>query len=160
VEVYSLPADAQKPSRSRLFAGRLFLFAVFFLGYFALDYFWPASHRIKSLAGSAIRALVWSALMIVFGFFSSRRRQRYDVTVDGDLIVGKGLGGSRKVHRGEIRTIIERRPNFLTDGGLMLSERGRFGMFMWGGVWIPRALPEYEYLKSVAEMWKAEEPAN
>jgi len=66
-----------------------------------------------------------------------------NITVDGDLIVQKGLGGFRKVHR---------------DGGLMLSDRGRFGTFMWGGVWIPRALPEYEYLKRVAEMWKAQEP--
>ena len=83
-----------------------------------------------------------------------RSKGDYNVTLDGDMIVTKSLGGFRKVHRGEIQTVIERHENFLRDGGLLLSEHGRFGTFMWGGIWIPRALPEYEYLKNVAEMWK------
>lgn len=89
----------------------------------------------------------------------SGKRIPCNITVDGDLIVQKGLGGFRKVHRGRIKTIQEWKTNFLRDGGLMLSDRGRFWTFLWGGIWIPRALPEYEYLKRVAKMWKAQDPA-
>ena len=96
--------------------------------------------------------------MTIFGVIRvSGNRMPCNITVDGDLLVQKGMGGFRKVHRGQIKTIREWKTNFLRDGGLMLSDRGRFGTLMWGGVWIPRTLPEYEYLKNVAEMWKTQE---
>jgi hypothetical protein len=159
VDVYSLPTDAQKTSRSRLFAQVLICFAFCSVGYFVLDVYWPFSHQTRSFAGSATKSLMWSALMTLFMVIrSAGHKAPYNITVDGDLIVVKGLGGFRKVHRGEIKTIVEWKPNFFRDGGIMLSDRGRFGTFMWGGVWIPRTLPEYEYLKSVAEMWKANDP--
>jgi hypothetical protein len=134
-------------------------FAFCFIGYFLLDLYAPFSHQTRSFAGSAIKALVWSALMTIFMVIRSLcNRVPCNITVDGDSIVGKSSGGFRKVHRGQIKTIVEWKTNFLRDGGLMLSDRGRFGTFMWGGVWIPRTLPEYEYLKNVAEMWKTQEP--
>ena len=160
VEVYSQPADAQKTSRSRLFARVLTWFSFCSIGYFLLDWFWPFSHQTRSFAGSATKALAWSAFMCVFMVFrTSSNRVPCSVTVDGDSIIGKASGGFRKVHRGQIKTIVDWKTNLLRDGGLMVSDRGRFGTFMWGGgLWIPRTLPEYEYLKSVAEMWKAQEP--
>jgi hypothetical protein len=159
VEVYSVPAGAQKASRSRIFAQGLTAFAFCFTIYFLIDLCWPFSHETRNLPGSLTKALIWSAFMTIFmAVRMSGNRGPYNITVDGDVIVQKGLGGFRKVHRGQIKTLVERKTNFLRDGGLILSDRGRFGVFMWGGVWIPRTLPEYEYLKNVAEMWKTQEP--
>ena len=153
VEVYSVPADAQKTSRSRIFAQGLTAFAFCSTIYFLIDLYWKSSHETRSLSGSLSKALIWSAFMTLFMVIRvSGNRIPCNITVDGDLIVQKGPGGFRKVHRGQIKTIQEWKKNFLRDGGLMLSDRGRFGVFMWGGVWIPRALPEYEHLKRVAEM--------
>ncbi len=157
VEVYSVPTDDQKTYRLRSLAGVLIGFAILSVSYFLLDWLWPSSRPARSVARSATTALIFSSVMIVVGVTrSSGRLGEYSITVDGDLIVGKWSGGLRKVRRGEIRTIVESKTNFLRDGGLLISDRGRFGAFMWGGVWIPRTLPEYEYLKRVAEMWKAQ----
>jgi hypothetical protein len=64
---------------------------------------------------------------------------------------GKGPGGSATVHKGKVRTILERKR------GVIVSEHGLWRTRWSGGVWIPKALPEYEHLKSVAETWKAPE---
>lgn len=53
----------------------------------------------------------------------------------------------RTVRKGHVRTISERR------GGVLVSERTRFGLFLWGGLWIPKTLPEYEHVRALVESW-------
>jgi hypothetical protein len=76
-----------------------------------------------------------------------------EVTVDGDeLGVLHTNGAVREVCLNKVRTFVEKRENLLQDGGMLLSERSRLGTFLWGGVWIPRELPEYEMIKNLVTL--------
>jgi hypothetical protein len=77
-----------------------------------------------------------------------RSLTRYEISVDDEEIRVKFFMSVRSIHRGKIRTILERKE------GLLISGQNRINTFFWGGVWVPRQLPEYKELRHLAESWK------
>lgn len=104
------------------------------------------------LAGEAVLAgLMFAFVMTAF----SERNLRYKVIVSDDSITAVHLWFRHSVQRKCVRSVVETRGNALTAPALRISKHGRFGMFLWGSVWIPRSLPEYESIRSLALNWKA-----
>ena len=98
----------------------------------------------------------------IIGFMIGLRvaPKQYSLTVTENKIAATGPASpfETAVSRGEIRSIIPMNGNCFYGAGLLISERSRFGTWLWGGVWVPKELPEYEYVRDLAESWK--KPAN
>jgi len=99
-------------------------------------------------------ALIQSIFFAIsMSFFYKRTLTGYEIVIDDDEIRTRNFRISnylfaRTVRRGQIRTVIERRK------GLLISGRSKIGTFLWGGIWVPKTLAEYEFLKSLALSWK------
>jgi hypothetical protein len=80
----------------------------------------------------------------------------YDVIVSADRIIARYPWIEASIERNDLRTVYETKGNILTVPTLRLSNHGRFGALMMGGVVvIPKALPEYESIRGMALSWKS-----
>jgi hypothetical protein len=82
----------------------------------------------------------------------------YQIVVEEDEITTRNFNSynrmfSKTIRRGEIRTVVEKKQ------GLLISSRGRVATSFLGGIWIPKQLADYEYLKRLILNWRAEESA-
>jgi hypothetical protein len=59
------------------------------------------------------------------------------------------------VRKGRVRTIFEIKATPFYPGGLGISERSRFGIRMFGCVFLSKDLPEYEDLRRLVEGWRS-----
>jgi hypothetical protein len=131
-----------------------------FIGY----RFWTSAGQPRSISWMLVNSSIFASLFAVSmticqavrtAWFRRKERQ-YELAIEGDEMRSKylvpffGHMAGRYVRRGQIRTLIER------NRGLTVSKYSRVGTFFLGGVWIPKTLPEYEFLKSLAISWKAE----
>jgi hypothetical protein len=99
-----------------------------------------------------VQAIFWAFGMSLFFLF--KKTNEYQLIVDDEEIRATNFRQNnflftRGVHRGKVRTIVEK------ERGLLISRHGRIGTFWWGGVWIPKQLADYEYLKRLAASWQA-----
>jgi hypothetical protein len=115
---------------------------------------WPPFFKL-GLGTVAGIGVLWSLSMAWFGGWSAKYivGDSYELSVSNDCLTGKTNLTKHTVRRGEVRTVIER------SNGLAVSCRNRTGTYLWGWVWIPRELPEYEQLKILAQSWKRPEPS-
>jgi len=102
---------------------------------------------------------IWNAAVPFFTAFgvaswSELKRTSYNITVNEFEIRQKTATAIRKVRRGKLQTIIERKESYFWEGSLFLSESSNSTARLFrGGVWIPKKLPEYEQIKSTAALW-------
>jgi len=155
VDVHDVTPLANQPRQSNTFQKVLFLFAIFAPLYFAIEWLWSLHGGTESIRAMALKALVWACAMSLW--FTLRKKDTgYQLVVDQDMIGAKNFKTgnwllARSLRRGEIRTIVER------ENGLLLSRHGRIGTFFWGGIFVPRRLADYEYIRRVVLGWKATE---
>jgi hypothetical protein len=80
----------------------------------------------------------------------------FDVIVSDDRIIARYPWIEVSVERDELRTVYETKGNILSVPTLRLSNRGRFGALMLGGcINIPKAMPDYEFIRDLALSWKS-----
>ena len=98
-----------------------------------------------------VQATLWASFMTIA--FTFLKVGHYQILVDDEEMStnfkSRNHLFSRTVRRGEVKTLIQRRH------GLLISEHNRIGTYFWGGVWVPKELADYEYLKRLAMSWKA-----
>lgn len=118
----------------------------------------------QSISAFLLHSLLWTVAftLVVFARLplvrKKTRSDHYQLVIGEDeitmnldystLIVRLAL--KKHIRRGQIKTIVERK------SGLTVSKRNRIGTFFLGGVWIPKKLPEYEFLKSLTMGWKSQ----
>jgi hypothetical protein len=119
------------------------------LGMCSVHYFWFA-HNAGTL-GELFDALVAAGAFFVF---DSQRRE-YEIEVTDNIISTRGglFSRIRSVRRGRIHFLHEMRGNILREPALKLSERGIIYRFLFGYVWIPASMPQYEQIRSKAASW-------
>jgi hypothetical protein len=126
------------------------VFACAVLGMFLVHHFW-----FGQKAGSSWERL-FDALVAAGTFFvlDSQRRE-YDIEVTDDLISMRGgpFSRVRQARRGHIHSLRELHGNIFREPGLRLSEHGVIHRFLFGYVWIPASMPEYEQIKTKATSW-------
>jgi len=84
---------------------------------------------------------------------------KYQIVVDDDEITTRNFNSynwmlCKTIRRREICTVIEK------EQGLLISRKGRAATrYLFGGIWIPKHLADYEHLKRLVLSWKAEQAA-
>jgi hypothetical protein len=159
VKTYQVTSELAGFSRKRkvlrgLLMGGLLAATDMMLG--ALWPYWTSSgHPLENIIGAVISG-------IIFGFVSValiKRNLNYRVVVSDDYITAVYPRYKRSVRKNEVKTVAESDGNVLTAPSLRISKYGPFGTWFWGGIWIPRALPEYEYVRNLALSWKGRSQA-
>src|SRR5215472_9546803 len=128
------------------------VFALMFLGSLLIHRLWFA-HAPWELWEKLFDALVAAGAFFVF---DSQRRE-YDIEVTDEAISMRGglLSAGRNVRRGHIRFVRELQGNVFREPALRLSEHGPIHRFLFGYVWVPRSMPQYEEIRSKAISWMA-----
>ena len=94
---------------------------------------------------------------VIFGFLSvvlDTRQFNYKVLVSDDGITTMGSWHRRSIRKNEVKTVTESDGNVLMPPSLRISKYGWFGTWLWGSVWIPKALPECAAIRDLALSWK------
>ena len=112
-------------------------------------FLWP------SLFSGPLLGVVISA--IIFGFLGAvfdTRKFNYKVFVSDDCITVVHSWYQRSVRKNEVKMVTESEGNVLLPPSLRISKYGWFGTWLWGGIWIPKALPECAAIRDLALSWK------
>jgi len=99
---------------------------------------------------------LFDALVAAVAFFMfDSRRGEYEIEVTDEAISMRGglLLAARKVRRGHIHSVRELHGNIFREPALRLSEHGPMHRFLFGYVWVPQSMPQYEEIKSKALSW-------
>ena len=126
------------------------IFVATFLGVLLTYRLWSAQ------SGWAIGWPLFDALVAATSFFlfdSQRREYEIEVTDEAISIRGGLLSSARRVRRGHIHFVRELRGNIFHEPSLRLSEHGPIGRFLFGFVWVPQNMPQYEEIKNKAMSW-------
>jgi len=112
-------------------------------------FLWP------SLFSDPLLTVVGSAVIFGFLFWALDTRQfNYKVLVSDDCITVVRSRYQRSVRKNEVKTVTESDGNVLLPPSMRISKYGWFGTFFWGGIWIPKALPECAAIRDLALSWK------
>ncbi|MGA8216230.1 MAG: hypothetical protein WB799_21750 [Candidatus Sulfotelmatobacter sp.] len=156
VKTYLVTPELAGFDRRRMLLRFLVAASLFAAVQMLLATLWP-SWTPGHLSGDAVRAVI-GGIIFAFLFVAvfMKRILTYEVLVSDDCITLRGAFlFPRSVRRGQAKTIAESNGNIFTAPALRISKYGRFGTWFWGGIWVPKALPEYEYVRGVALSWKA-----
>jgi hypothetical protein len=157
MEIYNVDLTHMPVARHR----RLRLFLIYF-AFCAPAFFvgeWLLFDRAeRGISRMAITAVLFSLALSVVnsspkGMLSTRSWRKYQIVVEEDEIKTRNYESwnwmfSKTIRRSEIRTVIEK------EAGLFISSHDRVGTFLWGGIWIPKQLADYEYLRRLMSHWK------
>ncbi len=155
MDIYDVDPSAKRIPQVKRITTFLALFAELGLVYFALEFLfewlWPARHGIERIWGMIVKAVFWAFLLSLT--FPFKKLGQYQIVVDEDEISTRSFTAmswlsSRTIPRSEVRTLVERR------NGLLISRYNRIGTFFWGGIWIPKQIADYEYLKRLVSSWR------
>ena len=156
METFSVNLNTVRLSKSDRFKKFLMLFVICGSIYFAVECLWPTRFWTVSSRGKLVQAVLWGLMMSACSAYWGLPgvATEYQIAVDENEIRSqnfKRMGRiySRTISKAEVKTLFERRY------GLLVSRHGLLETLMWGGVWIPKQLAEYEYLKRVVESWRA-----
>jgi hypothetical protein len=125
------------------------IFALTFLGSVLIHKLWFAQ------SPWALWEKVFDALVAAGAFFMfDSQRREYEIEVTDEAISMRGgLLASHKVRRGRIHCVRELRGNIFREPALRLSEHGPIHRFLFGYVWVPQSMPQYEEIKNKAMGW-------
>lgn len=82
------------------------------------------------------------------------RNYPYTLVVSDDSIRAVYPSREKSIQKNEIRLVMENDGNAFRVAGLEISKYGRFGTRLWGCILVPKALPEYASVRSVALSWR------
>ena len=132
------------------FANIIVLTVIYFTFRLAFDLIWPSSDQSTNMNRFLVSGIGWSFLSaIITVLYAKLQLRQYELWLEDDTVRVRSKWFDRSVRKGEIRTAIERRD------GLLVSSRGRVGMFFCGGLLISRMLPEYDQIQNQIESWMA-----
>jgi hypothetical protein len=132
------------------------LAAFFAVGFFMFAFRWGIEYLFHWQHPSRIGALIMPvAVAIPLSFGRPHFRQLIlkssSLTMGNDFVEGHTQMSwftiKKRLYRDEIKSISENRR------GLRVMNRGKFGTFMQGFVFVPATIPEYQEIKAVLAQW-------
>jgi hypothetical protein len=166
VETYVVRLNTWKPTLKQRALSVLLLSSMYFALMFAWKFFWPSPYeRREGLYGVALEVAIVSLIWGMGMAFWPKKISTCKLLVDERSITSvieytgwmKWLVLRKTVSAGKVRIIREVKGRLGAPGGFAVSERSEWGARMWGRVFIPKTLPEYEELKALVESWRARE---
>ncbi len=126
------------------------VFAVTLLGAILVHRLWFSQTAFK-VGEEVFDAIVAAGTFFVFD--SQRREYEIEVTDETISMRGGWFLRNRRVRRDHIHSLRELRGNIFREPALRLSEHGAIHRFLFGYVWIPASMPQYEDIKNKAFSW-------
>jgi len=152
METYRVPPPNTTRTRSQKIWRVLYIAALYSTILFVVDR--VLFHQFRS-AIDAISIVFQGILFgLTFSWLVGEFSLPYQIVVGDQEMWGNTPLSKRTIHRGRVRKIVERRKNFWSSGGILVSERSRLGLYFWGGLWVPKSLPEFEHLRAIVESWR------
>lgn len=131
---------------------------VFVASQIAFEVLWPSSPS-GHLLRHAIEAIVLgTAFGLIFSLRLSKQFATYTVVVSDDCVTCAWDSWAvpvRSIRKDDTKTVVEIDGGILAEPGLRISKYGRFGTWFFGSIGIPKALPEYNYVRDLVFRWKA-----
>jgi len=112
-------------------------------------FLWPSL-----FSGPLLWVVITAVIFGILGVLFDTRKFNYKVFVSDDCITAAHSRYQRSVRKNEVKTVTESDGNVLLPPSLRISKYGRFGTWVWGGIWIPKALPECAAIRDLALSWK------
>ena len=144
--------NSEQISLAKRVARSVLVFAITLISAFVIHRLWSA-HSAWSFGQPLFDSLVAGGAFFLF----ESQRGKYEIEVTDDAISMRGglwpWTAARKVRHGHIRFLREFQGNFLREPALRLSEHGLIRRFLFGYVWIPASVKEYEQIKVKALSW-------
>jgi len=78
----------------------------------------------------------------------------YTLVVSDDCIRVVHPSREKSLRKNEIKSVKETEGNAFRVAGLEISKYGRFGTRLWGSILIPKALPGYQSVRTLALSWR------
>lgn len=134
---------------------RILLVVVCFAGAATMEFWWSA-HRGESLK---LSSLILSVIVGIVGTLVTEGWERarkfpHTLVVSDDCIRVVYPSSEKSLRKDEIKSVTETEGNIFRVAGLKISKYGRLGTWLWGCIAIPRAMPEYELVRSLALSWR------
>ena len=107
--------------------------------------------KLGSVVETAIIGIVGALLAELW---EVARNFPYTLMVSDDCIRVVYPSREKSLRKDEIKSVTETDGNAFRAAGLEISKYGRFGTRLWGGILIPKALPGYESVRSLALRWR------
>ncbi len=111
-------------------------------------FLWPSLYSGR-LVDFFISVIIFAGVTMAFDM----RKFDYKVFVSDDCITTGRNRYQRSVRKNEVKTVTECDGNVLLAPSLRISKYGWFGTWLWGGIWIPKALPEHTSIRDLALSW-------
>jgi hypothetical protein len=124
-----------------------------------LSVVWPIWKSSTHLLGEFVEAILGGVLLAVAAVGFTKRNLNYQIIVDDDCITAVHPTYKRTVRKNDVKTVTESDGSLLSAPSIRISKYGRFGTWFWGGIWIPKTLPEYESIRVLALNWKGHSEA-
>jgi hypothetical protein len=164
VETYVLELGKSKaPLKSQALSVLCFA-VVYFSVMLAFNHFWPSPYGAQESVYRIAFKVVFISLFWGVAMSVVQRKIPSGKLVVNDQSMSFSMEYPewwkwRKFHKtvsaGKVRSIRETNGRFGGPGGLVASERTGFSAWMYGGIFIPQTLPQYERLKTLVESWRA-----
>jgi len=105
--------------------------------------------------GSFVEAVISGVVVaLLTELWEVARNFPYTLVVSDDCIRVVYPSREKSFRKDEIKLVTETEGNAFRVAGLEISKYGRFGTRLWGGILIPKALPGYESVRSLALSWR------
>ncbi len=168
---YEVANERYQPKLKHKVIGVFLIAGIFFVLRFGLSVLSPSqTERSRTLSSLAIEiglvSLVWALGMVflspIWRKLGRDLKLNFKLLVDADSMTAVypswGNRQSRRmVRKGKVRSIFEIKATSLRPGGIGISERKELAARMLGFVYVPKTLPEFDKLKSLAETWRVSE---
>jgi len=173
MDTYIVPLNLRNPTLKQRAVAVLLGGGIFFILLFGRKMLWPTmAERNRGIGSVAIEAGIVSLLWTISMAFLHRKwpnckLPNYKLLVDDESITAvmeytgwmKWFVTRRTISKGKVRSAWEVKGRLGRPGGMGFSERSKLGARMSGFVYLPATLPEYEYLKRLAESWRTSRDA-
>jgi hypothetical protein len=134
---------------------RILLFVVCIAAAEIIGFWWNAHRgehpKLSSFVSSGFVGIVTALLT---DLWERQRKFPYTLVVSDDCIRVVYPSGEKSLRKDEIKSVTETEGGTFRVPGLRISKYGRLGTWFWGCITIPKALPEYESLRSLALSWR------
>jgi hypothetical protein len=105
--------------------------------------------------GSFVEAVIIGVVgALLTELWELARNFPHTLVVSDDCIRVVYPSREKSLRKNEIKSVKETEGNAFRVAGLEISKYGRFGTRLWGSILIPKALPGYESVRSLALSWK------
>jgi len=121
----------------------------------AAEILWHTHSGEHLKLGSFVEAVISGVVVaLLTELWEVARNFPHTLVVSDDCIRVVYPSREKSLRKDEIKLVTETEGNAFRVAGLEISKYGRLGTRLWGCILIPKALPEYESVRSLALSWR------